>query len=191
MMEEDEEEGCDDGKGRALNKKCLSSMFREEMEAFVDTYDDLRYPNTSIAAPLARSVCASRTFGAVSHTVLSIPGSHSLPSLLLIQAASVFHSQPPLYPILTPHLAQPAQGSGERESLLVPGKEAAVFQHLHIHPEIVHHLPHHIIHALVILGILDRAGLPAAFQGVINLIRRHEELEKGHRSGQSHLRLLL
>lgn len=86
------------------------------------------------------------------HTIFPPPAPNSLPPFFLIQSSPMLHPEPTLNPFLRPHLAQAAQSAGESEALLVAGEEAAAFHHLHAHAEIVHHLPHHVVDAFVLLG---------------------------------------
>lgn len=103
-----------------------------------------------------------------SQTILPPTTPNSLPALLLLQAASLLQPQASLHPLLTAHLAQPAQRACEGKALLVAAEQRGLLQHGHVHAEVVHQVAHDVVDvvALIVprrprgrgLGLLDLLG---------------------------------
>ena len=106
-----------------------------------------------------------------SEAILPPPASDSLPTFFLVQATLVLQAHSSFNPLLAAHLAQPTERSGEGKALFVAGKQTAIFQHLHVHSEIIHHLPHHIIDPFVIFRVLYGSFLAPMLLGIIKLGR--------------------
>jgi len=86
------------------------------------------------------------------HTVLSPPAPDSPPALHLRPSALPLHAQPPLHPLPAPHLTQPAQCPRKRKPLLVARENATVFEHVHVHAQVVHEVAHDVGNGLVVIG---------------------------------------
>lgn len=69
---------------------------------------------------------------------------------------SPFYPSLPLNPLQTPHLTQPTQCSRKRKPFLVTTKDTTILQHLHVHTQIIHEIPHRRVKPLAVFALGDR-----------------------------------
>lgn len=110
---------------------------------------------------------------------------HLLPPLPLALATQLLQPQPPLNPLLAPHLTKSGQRPGKRESLLVAREDAAILQHRHVHAQVVHQGAHGVVEVLAVgRGRGDGAGFLGGGERFAHFGGGEEELGEGHLGGE-------